>query len=85
MTLFGNAARDHLAAGRPIYYREPDTPPGTCIKKYPDGHCELVMFDREKGEVFISQLPERAPQRKTFADALTSIPNVGEDADFARR
>ncbi|KAA1003466.1 DNA-binding protein [Paraburkholderia sp. MPAMCS5] len=26
----------------------------------------------------------RAPQRKTFAEVLMSIPNVGTDADFAR-
>ncbi|HDR9474407.1 FitA-like ribbon-helix-helix domain-containing protein [Burkholderia multivorans] len=26
----------------------------------------------------------RKPQRKTFAEVLMSIPNVGEDADFAR-
>lgn len=26
----------------------------------------------------------RQPQRKTFAEALMGIPNVGEDADFVR-
>ncbi|HVW53511.1 MAG TPA: DNA-binding protein [Trinickia sp.] len=26
----------------------------------------------------------RTPRRKTFAEVLMSIPNVGEDADFAR-
>jgi plasmid stability protein len=26
----------------------------------------------------------RKPQRKTFAEVLISIPNVGTDADFAR-
>lgn len=26
----------------------------------------------------------RKPQRKTFAEVLMSIPNVGTDADFAR-
>lgn len=26
----------------------------------------------------------RMPQRKTFAELLMSMPNVGEDADFAR-
>lgn len=25
------------------------------------------------------------PKKKTFAEVLASIPNVGEDADFARR
>jgi hypothetical protein len=36
------AARMHLAAGRPITYREADTPPGHVIKKYPDGRRVLV-------------------------------------------
>jgi hypothetical protein len=41
----GAAARAHLAAGNPIYYREQNTPVGHCIKKYPDGRRELVKFD----------------------------------------
>ncbi|MDR5803490.1 hypothetical protein P9292_25940 [Caballeronia sp. LZ001] len=45
----GRAAREHLAAGRPIYYRETDTPAGVCIKKFPDGHREWVTFDRRTG------------------------------------
>lgn len=40
-----DAARAHLAAGRPIYYGEPDTPPGLVMKQYPDGRRELVRFD----------------------------------------
>ena len=46
----GSAARAHLAAGRPIYYREHNTEHGMCVKEYPDGSRELVHFD-ETGEV----------------------------------
>ncbi|AWK88617.1 hypothetical protein [Azospirillum thermophilum] len=40
----GAAARAHLAAGEPIYYRKRDTPPGCVIKEHPDGRKELVDF-----------------------------------------
>ncbi|WP_250507111.1 hypothetical protein [Caballeronia sp. GAFFF3] len=53
----GRAAREHLEAGRAIYYRDADTPIGLCIKKYPDGHRELVRFSVEHGEKFVSSLP----------------------------
>jgi hypothetical protein len=43
----GAAAREHLAAGFPIYYSEDDTPAGAVIKEYPDGRRELVRFDRD--------------------------------------
>jgi len=39
------AAKEHLAAGFPIYFREADTPAGLVIKKYPDGRQELICFD----------------------------------------
>ena len=42
----GQAARERLAAGLPIYFREPVTPAGQVIKQYPDGRRELVTFDR---------------------------------------
>ncbi len=42
----GQAAKDHLAAGRPIYFCEADTPEGLVIKQHPDGRRELVCFDR---------------------------------------
>ena len=45
------AAREHLAAGRPIYYWEEDTPDGLAIKKYPDGRRELVRQGRGGDEV----------------------------------
>jgi hypothetical protein len=47
----GDAARSHLAAGRPIYYTEDDTPAGLLIKKHPDGRRELVKFDEEGDQV----------------------------------
>ena len=46
-----SAAREHLAAGCPIYYREQSTPAGLQIKKYPDGRRELVRFRRSGDEV----------------------------------
>lgn len=46
-----SAAREHLAAGFPIYYCEPTTPPGLQIKEYPDGRRELVRFSRQGDEV----------------------------------
>lgn len=49
------AARDHLAAGFPIYYSEPDTPGDVVIKEYPDGHRELVRFDHD-GEHLVSAI-----------------------------
>lgn len=46
-----SAAREHLAAGFPIYYRDRTTPAGLEIKKYPDGRRELVRFKRSGDEV----------------------------------
>ncbi|PJX23381.1 hypothetical protein CAP48_12600 [Advenella sp. S44] len=40
----GAAARAHLQAGRPVYYREDNTPPGLVIKEFPDGRRQLVRF-----------------------------------------
>jgi hypothetical protein len=40
----GAAAKEHLAAGRAIYYREEDTPPGLVIREQPDGRREFVSF-----------------------------------------
>ena len=45
------AAREHFAAGRPIYYWEEDTPDGLAIKKYPDGRRELVRQGQGGDEV----------------------------------
>jgi hypothetical protein len=43
----GAAAREHLMAGRPIYYCEDATPEGVSIKEFPDGRRQLVRFDAE--------------------------------------
>lgn len=40
----GQAAKSHLAAGRPIYYCE-DAYPDYMIRKWPDGRRELVTID----------------------------------------
>ncbi len=40
----GRAAKQHLDAGRPIYYEDPHYPEGL-IKKYPDGHRQIVTVD----------------------------------------
>lgn len=45
------AAREHLAAGRTIYYGENDTPDGLLIKEHPDGRRELVRHNRDGDEV----------------------------------
>lgn len=51
----GAAARTHLAAGRPIYYSEDDTPDGLLVKRHPDGRRELVRFN-PSGDVVIRAL-----------------------------
>ena len=51
----GAAAEGHLAAGRAIYYSEPDTPSGVIIKEYPDGHRELIRFEG-RDEVLVRPL-----------------------------
>ena len=55
----GAAAREHLAAGRPIYYCEDTTPEGISIKEFPDGHRQLVRFDAEGEHVIRTIAPER--------------------------
>lgn len=47
----GLAAQQHLAAGRPIYYGDAQYPEGL-VKKYPDGHKQLVSVSA-KGEVSV--------------------------------
>jgi len=50
-TTQGEAAKELLAKGIPIYYSEDDTPEGLIIKEYPDGKRELVRFRRDGDEV----------------------------------
>lgn len=54
----GEAVRAHLAAGRAISYRDPDTPPGHVIRRYPDERRELVRIDREGDTVVGSVAPD---------------------------
>ena len=44
----GEAAKAHLAAGRPIYYGDPAYP-GAVVKQYPDGRRQLVRFEWPSG------------------------------------
>ena len=45
------AAREHLAAGRPVYYTDDDTPDGLLIKTHPDERRQLVRYQRDGDEV----------------------------------
>jgi hypothetical protein len=51
----GEAAREHLAAGRAVYYGD-DAYPNFAVKEYPDGRKELVDFDDEGKEIIIRSL-----------------------------
>ncbi|OIQ80724.1 hypothetical protein GALL_375210 [mine drainage metagenome] len=42
----GAAAKEHLAAGRPIYYGD-DAFPGEVIKEYPDGRRQIVVMNAD--------------------------------------
>ena len=44
----GAAAQEHLAAGYPIYYRDPAYP-SHVVTQYPDGRRQLVDFDLKTG------------------------------------
>ena len=45
----GEAAKAHLAAGRPIYYEDPEYP-NQIVKEYPEGKRQIVDFDMSTGE-----------------------------------
>jgi hypothetical protein len=51
-----SAAREHLAAGRAISYREDSTPPRHVIREYPDGHRELIFIDTDGKEHVVRPL-----------------------------
>jgi len=51
----GAAAKRHLAAGRSVYYREPNTPPGHVIRKHPDGSRQLVRFAADGTEHVVTE------------------------------
>lgn len=42
-------ARRHLAAGRPIFYMQPDTPGGLVIRESPDGSKDFVELSDDGG------------------------------------
>lgn len=50
----GEAAKSHLAAGRPIYYGD-ERYRGSVVKEYPDGRRELVKFEND-AEVVVRTL-----------------------------
>jgi hypothetical protein len=76
----GRAAREHLAAGRAIYYRETDTPPGVCIKKHSDGHREWITIDRRTGrESVIRTLNEDDPAGSRTSALAQRGEDVGHD------
>jgi hypothetical protein len=39
----GEAARQSLAMGLPVYYSEPETPAGMLVKEHSDGRRDLVV------------------------------------------
>lgn len=43
----GEAARETLKAGFPVYYVDAETPAGLVIKKHPDGRRELVSWSAD--------------------------------------
>jgi hypothetical protein len=47
----GQAAKQHLAAGRPIYYGDARYP-GQVMKEFPDGRKQLVAVS-DKGEISV--------------------------------
>lgn len=51
----GSAAKQHLAAGRPIYYADDRYQEGV-VKKYPDGRKQLVTIDAERRVTVIREL-----------------------------
>lgn len=52
----GQAAKAHLAAGRPITYCD-DLYPDTMIRKWPDGRRELIEVDDQGNITIIGPLP----------------------------
>ncbi len=54
----GEAAEEHLAAGRPVPYLDVDTPVGHVMRRYPDGRRELVRVDEHESTVVAVLPPE---------------------------
>ena len=51
----GLAAKAHLAAGRAIYYGDPQYP-GQIVKEYPDGRRQLVNIDEQNVVTVIKEI-----------------------------
>lgn len=49
------AAKAHLAAGRAIYYGDPQYP-GQIVKEYPDGRRQLVNIDENSVVTVIREI-----------------------------
>lgn len=49
----GDAAAEHLNAGRPVYIRDSLTPTGSVTRLWPDGRREHVKFSVQRGEVVV--------------------------------
>ena len=48
------AAKEHLTAGRPVYGYEDGLASDEVLKEYPDGHKEVVRFERgTRKEIFV--------------------------------
>jgi hypothetical protein len=54
----GLAAKQHMAAGRAIYYGDEDHPEGI-IKEYPDGRRQLIAVSNKGEQTVLCQLPAR--------------------------
>jgi hypothetical protein len=59
----GSAMREHLAAGRSIYFRESNTPAGHVIRENPDGSQQLVRFVDGEEKVVSELLAGLQPRR----------------------
>ena len=51
----GLAAKAHLAAGRAIYYGDPQYP-SQIVKEYPDGRRQLVNIDEQSVVTVIKEI-----------------------------
>ena len=52
----GAAAKQHLAAGRAIYYRDPQQTDGI-VRKYPNGRRQIVRIDSDYAVTVVRELP----------------------------
>jgi hypothetical protein len=52
----GRAAEAHLAAGRTIYYGDPDYP-GLLVKEFPGGRRQLIKVARGGAETLVREMP----------------------------